>query len=64
LEAPRASHEWAKGKRNELLGRAGEAIFKAIGEHTDELKLHSDADGQAGAAPARGGRSDSGIGKA
>jgi limonene 1,2-monooxygenase len=38
LNAPQASHEWAKGKRNELLGRAGEAIVKAIGEHTDEMK--------------------------
>jgi limonene 1,2-monooxygenase len=38
LSAPQESHEWAKGKRNELLGRAGEAIFKAIGEHTEEQK--------------------------
>ncbi len=42
LSAPRASHEWAKGKRDELLGRAGEAIVKAIGEHTDE-QLHAPA---------------------
>lgn len=34
LEAPHASHEWAKGKRSELLGRAGEAVIKAISEHT------------------------------
>ncbi len=42
LDAPRASHEWAKGKRNNLLGRAGDAIVKAIGEHTDELKLEGE----------------------
>src|SRR6202048_4984007 len=51
LEAPRASHEWARGKRNELLGRAGEAIFKAIGEHTDEMKLQRETGGLAGALP-------------
>ena len=38
LTAPRASHDWAKGKRDKLLGRAGEAIVKAINEHTDELE--------------------------
>jgi limonene 1,2-monooxygenase len=38
LSAPRASHDWAKGMRDKLLGRAGEAIVKAINEHTDELK--------------------------
>jgi limonene 1,2-monooxygenase len=38
LTAPRASHDWAKGMRDQLLGRAGEAIVKAITEHTDELK--------------------------
>jgi limonene 1,2-monooxygenase len=42
LSAPRASHDWAKGKRGELLGRAGEAIVKAIGEHTDEMKLEGE----------------------
>jgi limonene 1,2-monooxygenase len=56
LEAPRASHEWARGKRNELLGRAGEAIFKAIGEHTDEMKLQCETGGPQ--------RCDSGIGGA
>ncbi len=39
LEAPRASHDWAKGMRGQLFGRAGEAVVKAISEHTDELKL-------------------------
>ena len=34
LHAPEASHEWAKNKRDDLFGRAGEAIMKAIGEHT------------------------------
>jgi limonene 1,2-monooxygenase len=42
LESTRASHEWAKGKRSELLGRAGEAVVKAISEHTDELKLETE----------------------
>ena len=41
LEAPRASHEWAKGMRDQLLGRAGEAVVKAISQHTDELKMES-----------------------
>lgn len=36
LSAPRASHEWAKGMRDQLFGRAGEAILKAVGEHTGE----------------------------
>jgi len=36
LTAPRASHDWAKQMRGQLLGRAGEAIVKAIGEHTSE----------------------------
>jgi limonene 1,2-monooxygenase len=36
LKAARASHDWAKGMRNQLLGRAGDAIVKAISEHTDE----------------------------
>ena len=44
LEAPRASHEWAKRKRGQLLGRAGEAIAKAINEHVDPVG----ADGPAG----------------
>ena len=44
LTAPRASHDWAKGMRDQLLGRAGEAIVKAITEHTDELK--TDAEGK------------------
>jgi limonene 1,2-monooxygenase len=28
--------------REQLLGRAGEAVVKAIAEHTDELKLESE----------------------
>lgn len=36
LQAPRASHDWAQRKRNDLFGRAGEAIMKAIGEHAGE----------------------------
>jgi limonene 1,2-monooxygenase len=42
LESARASHDWARRKRGELLGRAGEAVVKAISEHTDELKLQAD----------------------
>ncbi len=38
LTAPQASHEWARGMRNQLLGRAGEAIVNAITEHTDEQR--------------------------
>lgn len=34
LSAPRASHEWAQNMRGALLGRAGEAVYKAITEHT------------------------------
>lgn len=34
LDAARASHDWAKGMRDTLFGRAGEAIRKAISEHT------------------------------
>ncbi|MEZ0362911.1 LLM class flavin-dependent oxidoreductase [Mycobacterium sp. pUA109] len=37
LTAARASHDWAKGMRDQLFGRAGEAIMKAVGEHTTEL---------------------------
>ena len=38
LTAPRASHDWAKGMRDQLFGRAGQAIVNAITEHTDEQK--------------------------
>jgi limonene 1,2-monooxygenase len=41
LAAPHASHEWAKGIRDQLLGRAGEAIVNAITEHTNEQKAAS-----------------------
>lgn len=40
LIAPRASHDWAKDMRGQLLGRAGEAIVKAIGEHAGEQDQH------------------------
>ncbi len=54
LEAPRESHEWAAGMRSQLLGRAGEAVVKAITEHTSERNLHSEkSDGRH--------RSDSGV---
>ena len=38
LEAPRSSHEWARDNREQLIGRAGQAVVKAITEHVDELK--------------------------
>ncbi|HEU4360915.1 MAG TPA: LLM class flavin-dependent oxidoreductase [Mycobacterium sp.] len=38
LAAPQASHDWAKVMRDQLFGRAGEAIMKAVGEHTEELQ--------------------------
>lgn len=38
LVAPAASHEWAKSMRDTLFGRAGEAIKRAVVEHTDELR--------------------------
>lgn len=37
LTAPRTSHEWTKGKRDELLGGAGVAVVNAIKEHTSEI---------------------------
>jgi limonene 1,2-monooxygenase len=42
LSAPRASHDWAKGMREHFVGRVGDAVVKAIIEHTDELKLEAE----------------------
>src|SRR6201990_2057600 len=42
LEASRSSHEWAKGHRDQLIGRAGEAVVRAITEHIGEQKLESE----------------------
>ena len=36
LAAPRATHDWAASKRNELFGRAGQAIMNAITSHVEE----------------------------
>ncbi|MGO9157545.1 MAG: LLM class flavin-dependent oxidoreductase, partial [Mycobacterium sp.] len=36
LQASRSSHDWAKGRRDQLIGRAGEAVVKAITEHVAE----------------------------
>lgn len=36
LTAPRSSHDWAKGMRDQLFGRVGEAVVNAITEHTSE----------------------------
>ena len=43
--APRASHEWATEKRNELFGRAGQAMLNAITEHVDEQTAARAAEG-------------------
>jgi limonene 1,2-monooxygenase len=36
LVAPQQSHDWATGKRNELFGRAGQAIMNAVQQHVQE----------------------------
>ncbi|HVT78134.1 MAG TPA: LLM class flavin-dependent oxidoreductase [Acidimicrobiales bacterium] len=36
LGAPRTSHDWATNKRNELFGRAGQAMMNAIQSHVQE----------------------------
>jgi limonene 1,2-monooxygenase len=36
LAASRSSHDWAKDRREQLIGRAGEAVVKAITEHVGE----------------------------
>jgi len=36
LVAPRGSHDWAAAKRDELFGRAGQAILNAITSHVEE----------------------------
>lgn len=36
LQAQRRSHDWATGKRNELFGRAGQAIMNAVQQHVEE----------------------------
>ena len=38
LEAARSSHDWARDSRDQLIGRAGQAVVKAITEHVDEQK--------------------------
>jgi len=38
LTRPHESHEWATGKRNELFGRAGQAIINAIQTHVEETQ--------------------------
>src|SRR5262249_18516321 len=48
LAAPRTSHEWATGKRNQLFGRAGQAMLNAITAHVDEQAAGA-ARGPAGA---------------
>lgn len=36
LAPPRASHEWATHKRDEIFGRAGQAIMNAVQEHVQD----------------------------
>ena len=36
LTAARSSHDWARGLRDQLFGRVGEAVVNAITEHTSE----------------------------
>ena len=36
LSAPRGSHDWAAAKRDQLFGRAGQAIVEAITSHVEE----------------------------
>ena len=36
IATPTASHDWATAKRNELFGRAGQAIMNAITEHVED----------------------------
>jgi limonene 1,2-monooxygenase len=41
LQAQRSSHDWATGKRNELFGRAGQAIMNAVQQHVQEKDAES-----------------------
>ena len=41
LQAQRDSHDWATGKRNELFGRAGQAIMNAVQQHVQEQDAES-----------------------
>ena len=50
LAAPRASHEWAVEKRNQLFGAAGQAILNAITSHVEEAQAKSSAAGGDGEA--------------
>ena len=43
LEAPRVSHDWATAKRNELFGRAGQAMLNAITTHVEEKAAQDSA---------------------
>ena len=52
LAAPRVSHEWAIEKRDELFGRAGQAMLNAITAHVEEQGRTADA---AAADAVRGG---------
>jgi limonene 1,2-monooxygenase len=45
LAAPRASHDWAVANRNELFGRAGQAMLNAITAHVDEKAADAAAAG-------------------
>ncbi|MEY2472572.1 MAG: limonene 1,2-monooxygenase, partial [Actinomycetota bacterium] len=51
LGAPRTSHDWATAKRNELFGRAGQAMMNAIQSHVQE-KEEEKTNGKAKKKPA------------
>ena len=42
LAPPKASHDWAVEKRNELFGRAGQAMLNAIVSHVEEQAAETD----------------------
>ncbi|HXW38165.1 MAG TPA: LLM class flavin-dependent oxidoreductase [Acidimicrobiales bacterium] len=45
LAAPKDSHDWAAAKRDQLFGRAGEAIMNAISSHVEEKATTSNTGG-------------------
>jgi limonene 1,2-monooxygenase len=47
LAAPRNSHDWAAAKRDELFGRAGQAILNAITTHVEEKAEATASGGEA-----------------
>ncbi len=54
LAAPKASHDWAVGKREQIFGRAGQAVVNAIKSHAAEV-TGNPAGTSAATAPAEEG---------